>query len=509
MKRLRFVVIKNSAANVVRGGASSIVALTLPYFLAKKLNTDRYAAWVLMLQIAAYANYLDFGVQTAVARFSAQAIEGGDKDELNRIASSAFRLLALAGLLTMVLSLAVIGLLPWLFPKAPIILRSELRAGVFLLSASATMLLPLSTFSGVLIGLHRNEYPALAIGITRLLGAGSVVLILPFTHSLVWLALCIGGFNLIGGLVQLAICRRLLPNLHLHLVGAAARIKPEILHYCGSLTVLNLAMLLVGGLDVTIVGFFVFSAAGYYALAATAVGFLTGISSSVFTALLAPMAVLQKRQETARIRQLVLNSSRLGEYAFLLLITMTLLQGKSLLTLWVGEEYALQAFPILIVLICAQAVRLMGTGFSIALLATGQQLQGVVGAMVEGIVNLLVSIVAVFYLGPIGGAWGTVIGSICGVSWLAFYTMRKVKEIQIPSGEFLTEVGLRPLICFLPLLLVAVLHLNRGISMLYVLLGLVATLALLGNFGEIPWRSVVTAISKKSPEHFNNRYGVE
>src|SRR5450759_5693695 len=97
MNRLNFVVLKNAFSNLGRGGASSIVALALPHFLAQALSPDRYSAWVLMLQIAAFANYLDFGVQTAVARFSAQAVERDDIQQLNRIVNSALKLLSVAG----------------------------------------------------------------------------------------------------------------------------------------------------------------------------------------------------------------------------------------------------------------------------------------------------------------------------------------------------------------------------------------------------------------------------
>ena len=77
MMRVRATVIKNALANVMRGGATAVVSLVLPHFLVRSLDRDRFAAWSLMLQIAAYASYLDFGLQTAVARYVAHFTELG------------------------------------------------------------------------------------------------------------------------------------------------------------------------------------------------------------------------------------------------------------------------------------------------------------------------------------------------------------------------------------------------------------------------------------------------
>lgn len=488
MDRLKFVVLKNALSNLVRGGASSVVALVLPHYLAGALSQDRYSAWVLMLQIAAFANFLDFGVQTGVARFSAQAAERADGQQLNRIVNSAVRLLSLAGAFAECVAVIAVWQIPHIFAHAPVVLLGELRGGILLLSASSVALLPLSSFSGLLIGLHRNEFPALAIGSSRLAGAIGVLILLRFTQSLVWFALCIGAFNLLGGIAQLIVSRHLIPELKINIFRATdASTTGELLKFCLGLTGFNFAMLLVGGLDVTIVGHFAFAAAGYYGVAGTVVGFVTGLSSSVFTALMAPMAVMQERKEPARITDLILSSTRLGSYGNLILVVLTVLMGRQLLTLWVGQDYADKAFPILLVLVCAQAIRLLGSGFSIALVATGHQRQGVAGAMAEGICNLVVSIIAARLIGPLGVALGTLIGAICGISWVALYTMPRVGEITVRLKEFVFEGVLRPLLCFFPLILFLIAYMQFRASYGYLFVALLLSGFLITVFGRISW----------------------
>jgi O-antigen/teichoic acid export membrane protein len=407
--------VKNAASNVVRGGASAVVALLLPHFLVRDLSVDQFAAWVLMLQIAAYSGYLDFGLQTAVARYVAQAVERGDNEQRDRVISTSFLLLLGAGVLAMCIALVVIWNLHRLFHHAPMAVIGELRAGCLLLCASAAMMLPLSTFTGILIGLHRNEYPALAIGGSRLLGAVAVLIVVQYTHSLVWLAFCVAGFNILGGFAQYAICRHLLPDMQIRAWAVTRKIIRELMHYCMGLTAFNFGMLLVSGLDLIVVGYFAFSASGYYAIATTVITFMVGMSNAVYNALMAPMAVMQERKEYSRLRQLVLSTTRLGSYTSLLIILFVVFAGRPLLVAWVGANYAAQALPLVEILVWAQAIRLTGNAYSIALVATAQQNYAIVAALAEGFTNLAASVVGAWLLGPVGVAWGTFIGAVVGI----------------------------------------------------------------------------------------------
>ncbi len=461
MKRRGFTVIKNALANVMRGGASAVVALALPHFLTRALDHDRFAAWALMLQIAAYANYLDFGLQTAVARYLAQAMERGDNAQRDRLVSTAFAMLAGGG----ALALLVIGVVAWQLPRifhgVPLQMMGELRGGVLVLAASAALLLPMSAFTGVLIGLHRNEYPALAIGGTRILGAIAVLFTVHRTHSLVWLAACIGGFNLLGGLLQYAIAKGLLRDMRLHMAHMSSSMAKELAHYCSALMVFSIGMLLVSGLDVTIVGYFNFGAVGYYAIASTLVNFIAGLSGSVFTAMMTPIAVLQERGELARIRDLVIHTTRLSSYASLAITLPVFVFGYAALRLWVGTAYASQALPVLEVLMVAQAIRLSVNSYFTMLVATGQQRYGVAAAVVESLSNLVLSITGALWLGPIGVALGTLAGAVLGIACTFPITMRWAKEVPILPWPLLREGVLRPLLVALPMLLYVALF-NTG-----------------------------------------------
>src|ERR1035441_5343716 len=140
MKSFGLIVIKNAAVNIARGGATAAVALALPHFLTRALSPDQFGAWSLMLQIAACSSFLDFGLQTAVARHVAQLMESGDERRINQLASTALTMLTAAG----GLALAAIGILLWqlsvFFHGIPPALSHEFRLAALLLDRKSTRL---------------------------------------------------------------------------------------------------------------------------------------------------------------------------------------------------------------------------------------------------------------------------------------------------------------------------------------------------------------------------------
>jgi O-antigen/teichoic acid export membrane protein len=223
--------------------------------------------------------------------------------------------------------------------------------------------------------------------------------------------------------------------------------------YCSTLAIWSFGMLLVSGLDVTIVGHFDFASVGAYSLAAMAVAFLTGMNNSVYGALLAPLAVLHERRELRRIRSLVVTVTRLTSFLDLAAVLCTFLFGHWLLRLWVGEHYAIQALPILKILITANAIRLVSAPLSAALVATNQQHVGIAGSLIEGIGNFASSIVGAIFVGAIGVAWGTLAGACIGVLWMLLMMLRWLKTPIVSRPELLVEGCLRPALCLLPAIL--------------------------------------------------------
>lgn len=421
MKRLHWTVAKNALSNVVRGGATAIVAVALPHFLAHSLDRDRFAAWSLILQIAAYASFLDFGLQTAVARFIAQALELQQHDRVKKLIETAFAMLALAAILAMIVIGIIVFYAGSFFHGVPQSLLHEFQVATLIMALGAALLLPLSTFTGVLVGMHQNEFTAYTVGGSRLTGAAIAIAASHYTHSLTVIALCVAIPNLLGGLLQMVIVGGRLASARLRRITVDKEAAIGFLRYCAGLTVWAFGMLLISGLDITIVGHYQFREVGYYAIAATFTSIFASANSSILSAFLAPFSAMQASGRLDQMRMIVIRATRINCLFNLAATAVVIAYGQPLLKIWVGEIYATQAYPILVILMVTQAIRLVGSAYSIALMATGYQNSGIPPAIIEAGINLTMSLYLVRHHGAIGVAYGSLIGAVIALPSLFFF----------------------------------------------------------------------------------------
>jgi O-antigen/teichoic acid export membrane protein len=451
-RKEKLVLLKNAAANVARGGAAALVAIVLPPFLTRLMSRDSYGTWALVLQLSAYIGYLDFGIQTAIGRFVAHANERGDTEHRDRIVSTASVALSIAGLLGIAGSVAAGIALPHLFPQMPSYLVGDARMAFLLVAVSLAIGLPASAINGIFIGLQRYEVPAVVIGGTRILSALLVVLVVKQGGNLTGMALAVASVNLASYALQYVMYRTLAVGVRISPKLASRKVSRELFDYCLSLSIWSVAMLFVTGLDLTLVGYFQFEAVPYYAVAASLIIFLGGLQNALFNVMVPSTAVLHARGDSRELGRLTVSATRYGIFLLLLTGVPLILAARSVLTLWVGPAYAAHGVRILQFLVAANVIRLSAVPYVMALIGTGEQRLVTVTPLLEGVSNLLVSIVAGAMFGAVGVAIGTLIGSLVGVGGNIFYNMRRTAHIAFRVSDYLRDGLLRPAICALPLI---------------------------------------------------------
>jgi len=447
-----FVFAKNAAANIARGGASSIVALLVPPFLTRSMSPDAFGAWSLVLQMGAYVGYFDFGIQTALARFVAHSTERGDLEYRNRVASSAFAILSVCGGMALLAIVALTVLLPDLFHQLHGSLLKDSRIALLVVGGTLAVCLPSSTFSSLFVGLQRNEIPAAMISVPRLAGAVLIVLAVRLGGGLPAMAMVMAAVNLSSFLLQYLAYRRWITSLKISFALVSRSVVRELVSYCFSLTVWSLSLLLVTGLDVAIVGAYRFGDVAYYAVAATLVTFFTGLFGAVYGALGAPAAVLHAREDRPGLARMVASTTRIGMLLLLVTGVPMIFWARPLLRLWVGADYANHASPILQMLLIANILRICVSPYIIAMISTGAQRHIILVPLLEGVVNLVSSVIGGYYLGAIGVAFGTLIGAGVSVCGHIFYTMRRNPAIDLRISSYVWSSLLRPLLCAMPII---------------------------------------------------------
>jgi O-antigen/teichoic acid export membrane protein len=491
-RREKLVIAKNAVANIARGGAASLVALLLPPFLTRSMPQQAFGAWSIVLQLSAYVGYFDFGIQTALARFVAHSTERGDFAYRNRIVSTAFAMLVVSGGISFLGILAVAAFLPFIFHQLDGGLVAGVRVALLLVGGSLAFGLPSSVFASMFVGLQRNEIPATIIGLSRLTGAALVVVVVRGGGGLASMAIATATVNLFSFLIQYIAFRRMLPDLTIALAGVSRSVAHELFEYCVSLTIWGMGMLLVTGLDLTIVGAYRFQEVGYYAVAATLVTFLNGLFGALFGAMGSPAAVLHAREDRAGLGRMVSASTRLGMILLLAIGLPLILGTRQILSLWVGPTYAQHAALLVQILVAATIVRICVSPYIIAMIGTGEQRRIILVPILEGVVNLISSLIAGYYLGATGVALGTLIGAFVSLAGHLFYNMHRNVAIQLTASEYLRDSLARPLLCSAPVLALAALWrplfslLPFGVPVFSLTATGFLTLALVWGFGLMP-----------------------
>lgn len=444
---------KNSFANLTRFAVSVLAAALLPPFLTRRLSHDMYAAWVLILQLGAYAAIFELGLQTAISKFVAQHHATQDHAGTSSVVSTAAALLSVSA----ALALAAVGVLAWqvphLFGHLTPALVHQVRLGILLIGGATALALPTTALASSFQGVQRYNVPMIIGGGSQALSTLAIILAVFHHGSLVVMGACVAVITLAAGLVQVAAWRRYLSHIRITYSGVTRRMTRTIFNYCAAMSVSSFAMLLISGLDTVIVGHFDFKQTGFYAVAASLTNFVIMTAGAVFSPLLPAASGLAVLGDHAAIASLTLRSTRLCAVLLVLTSLPLLLYGYPILSIWVGADYARRSIVFLEILTIANMIRLSMLPYALVLTGNGLQRYGWIAAIGEATVNFAMSIALGYRFGAVGVALGTLIGGVVSVGLHLFYTMRFTGvAIPVRRVEFVLHGLARPLAPALPLL---------------------------------------------------------
>ena len=420
---LSSTITKNIFASLVRVIAVSLVALILPAYLTHHLPVTTYAAWVLILQLAAYVSYLDLGVQTAVSKFVAEFDAKQDKIEVGRHVSAGFVLMIFAGILGLILSFLLAWQVPRLFSKMPADLYHDVRLSVIFVGASLSFGLVCAVYSAVFLGLQRYWVP-MTISIVNRSSFALIVIAVVFLHgSLVAMGIAVALVNVIAGLLQVIAWRKYASHIPVSLRLIHTSVLKIVARYCSLQSVWTFGMLCVAGLDVTIVGHYDYAQTGYYSIATLPTSFLLLIMSAVMNPLMPASSAMSTRSSALEMGSFLARITRYSTIVLLLTGLPLIVCGLPILRLWVGSAYAISTFGFLQILVFANILRNLCLPYATMITAIGRQGAAIATAVSEAVVNLGCSIYLAKHFGAMGVAMGTLIGSMVSVCLHFLITM--------------------------------------------------------------------------------------
>ena len=447
-------ILQGSASNLTRVFLGMLISLVLPHFLVHHMGTAEYSAWVLILQLSAYVNFLDLGLQTAIGKFVAEYHAAGNSGAARKTVSTAFTVMVGAAILGAIAILGMVWQVPRLFAQMPAAIISDVRYGLLAVGFSVAFSLPFGVFLATFTGLQEYGFPTALIAVSRVVSTVGLIVLLLMHRPLVELALLMAICNVGTALLQFAGWKRYVSSrVGFALFGFDQNTSKRLVEYCGILTIWIIGNLLISGLDTTIVGHFDYKNTGYYAVAASATNFLLLLVSNLLGPLLPAISSLQTQRSARDLGGLLVTATRLSTALLCMLGIPLLFLAFPLLRIWVGIQYASHALVYLEVLVAANIVRQLAYPYALMVVGLGQQRFATFSPVLEAIVNLVCSILLARRYGAIGVAAGTLIGAFAGVIAHLLVSMPRTHvALAVVRTKLVREGVVRPLLSFLPLL---------------------------------------------------------
>lgn len=446
-QRVLYNTASNYAAQIVTIG----IGLLLTPFLLHSLGPSAYGLWVLVSSVAGYGALLDFGIASAIVKYTSEYQARSEHAQADSLVATAVSLYLLLGVAAVLLGLILAPLFPRLFSVPP---GSEATASwlVLLAGINVGVAIPSATTTGILRGLHRFD-------LANLIGIAGTLL-----NALLTVAVVLAGGDLIGMMVvaifvtavmqmpSILLIHRVAPTLRLHWRAADRRQLRTVAGFSSSTFITNLAGQLKTKTDEIVIGLFLpLAAVTPYALA-NRLSETAQIFAQQFIKVLLPIASMYDATDArARLRTLYVLSTRLTLAIFVPFACVLVVLAQPLLTLWVGAAYA-NSTVLVLILTLARLFDISQWPAASVLTGMARHRPLAYISIGAGLVNLVLSLLLVQRYGVLGVALGTLIPAALETLLLKLPLARR--EIGVSWRQVLTQMVWPALGPALPALLV-------------------------------------------------------
>jgi O-antigen/teichoic acid export membrane protein len=387
--------------------ATAAASFLITPFLVRRLGDHRYGVWTLVVVFTESYSILELGLSSAVGRFMAGALGTGDQDRSNAIFNTSLLIFGSGGVLALLISILAAAFTPLIVhnPQDAI----TFREAVLILGLNVALNFPLRVYRGILQA-HLRFVTIVCIDLLYL-----------FLRTSLAVGFVLMGYRVVG--LATATLLALAPSLFLYpyfvsrdlpfLRLSADQWQPPLakdlfsyglysfLGYLGAVLRSRSNPFIVSSfLGITMVTHFRLAgmAAGYYGEFVTA---LIGVFQPLLSQQQGTGNLLAMRQTTLFATKIGLCIS--GFFAF-----GAIAFGKVFLARWVGYAY-LDAYPCMVLLVLSQALQLSQRPSTYAIFAVARhQFFGALLVM-EGVANVLLSLLLVRRWGLTGIGWGVFI----------------------------------------------------------------------------------------------------
>ncbi|OGS26267.1 MAG: hypothetical protein A2339_01575 [Elusimicrobia bacterium RIFOXYB12_FULL_50_12] len=379
-------------------------------FIIHSLGDHMYGLWIFVGSFLGYYGLMDFGLNSAVQRFISKAVGTNDIEEENRICNTALGVFTVIGGFALIMSFVVAFIVPLLVVNITEV--SLFRKLILILGINFSIGFPLRVFAGILAANIRFELSSM-VDLSKL--AIRTLLIYIFLldgYGVIALAVITATLDIYAYSVKYFIVRK----LYKHIVLSSryfdkSRIR-TLFGYSVYTFVAQVADQLRFNIDNLVITVFIgLSSVTPYSIGARFIAYFSEFISAA-TGMLAPVfSQYHAAEQYDLLKEKYLFMTKINGYLSFLVGGLLAIFSREFIIRWAGPEY-LVSYSVILVLLIPRIFALMQVPSIQMLFGISKHKFFTVSNSIEGILNLIASVVLVKYYGILGVALGTAIPMI-------------------------------------------------------------------------------------------------
>lgn len=422
-------------------GLNVVVLFFLTPYVVAQLGETQYGVWSTVIMLTGYLGVLDIGIRSSTGRFIILYLGRRDAQGVNETIRTSLGFFSLTALAVLVAALALGFIVPHQLQDMPPELISIFPLLLLIVSVNSWLAAVSVVYSSVLTGRDRFDLmQAVNVGMLIIRSVGTVF-VLTAGYGLIALAVVTLLANVAGLCGNVVLAHRLYrPLRSWPLMLNRARLK-ELFGFGIPVFVSSVASRILSHTDLLLIGLMLSVAlVTEYSICSMLILYAWGFIELVVASTFPSIQRAAARDEMDNVRALVLRMSRLTVLFGLLPYVGFIVFGREFLALWVPTlaDKVPEAALLLAVLSFARIVALFSEGLSPALQSIGIVRIPAALAIIESIINALLSLALVLPFGILGIAAGTLVAmTIMRGIVVPIYTFGK---LQLPGLHFVRLV---------------------------------------------------------------------
>jgi O-antigen/teichoic acid export membrane protein len=429
------IILKNVLSNWVGFAVDALLAFATAPFIVHRLGDSSYGIWILILSISGYYGLLTLGLRPAINKYVSQFHAEGNREDLHSLINSSFFLSLLAAAATLIVSAFVAMAIAQIFRLPPDLIHAA-RIVSLIMGLQLALGLISSVFGGVLSGLQRYDIHSLIGIVVGLVRTVLIFLILGKYPTL----LVISGISFFatacGYALTIHYALKQISPFKLSLEIPKKNVLRLLIRYSSITYFVAIGVQLIYYADSVVIAYFLSAAAiTYFSIAGNLLAYLRSFVEATTTVLNPAASELAAKGDTRRLRELIISSAKATLTITLPIAISFIVVGREFITLWMGPQYGISA-TILVILSISHILSLSQYGTRAILYGLGKHRFVAYTTMIEGVINLGLSLALVKPLGIVGVALGTAIPAVLSDAvWLPvvicrLYSIRIVDYVR-------------------------------------------------------------------------------